>query len=264
MEIIQIVVLALVQGLTEFLPISSSGHLVLLPAFVDWPDQGLAFDVAVHAGTLLAVIVYFRTDIRFIIRDCSLSLLHRRQIGQSMLGWAVLVGTVPGGLCGVMVNAYGYDIVRSPTVIAGCTISFALLLWWADARAKQQRDEQMLRWSDVLLIGCAQALSLIPGTSRSGVTITAGLALGLTRVAAARYSFLLSIPIIAAAGTLKGVEAAVTTSEVCWGALGTGALISALSGYLTIHLFLTLLGRLGMLPFVAYRIILGVAILILI
>ena len=256
--------LALTQGLTEFLPISSSGHLVLLPAMVDWQDQGLAFDVAVHVGTLLAVIVYFRADLRLIIGDWSVSLRRRQQVGQSMLGWAVLVGTVPGGLCGVILNAYGLDVLRSPTVIAGATIIFGLALWWADARAKQQRSEQTLTWSDVLVIGCAQALALIPGASRSGVTITAGLAVGLTRTAAARFSFLLSIPIIAAAGVLKGLETAVATTVVSWTELGMGVLISALSAYLCIHYFLKLLDRVGLVPFAIYRLILGVVILALI
>ena len=255
------VILALVQGLTEFLPISSSGHLVLLPAFVDWKDQGLAFDVAVHVGTLLAVMVYFRADIQSITRDWVTSIARRQLVGQSMLGWAVLVGTIPGGMCGVVLNVYGVDAIRSPSVIAATTIIFGLLLWWADARAKQQRSEQTLTWSDVLIIGCAQALALIPGTSRSGVTITAGLALGLTRSAAARFSFLLSIPIIGAAGFLKAVEATVVETEVSWIELGAGALIAALSAYLCIHYFLKLLDRVGLVPFVIYRLVLGVMIL---
>ena len=263
METIQVVFLALVQGLTEFLPISSSGHLVLLPAFVHWPDQGLDFDVAVHAGTLLAVVVYFRNDLRIIVRDWALSLVRRQQIGQSMLGWAVIVGTIPGGLCGLLMNASGLEIVRSPTVVAWATIIFAMLLWWVDVFAKQYRNENTLKWSDILIIGCAQALALVPGTSRSGVTITAGLALGLTRVAAARFSYLLSIPIIVAAGSLKCLEASAAASETNWTALGLGALISALTGYVAIHLFLKILARIGMLPFVVYRLMLGTAILVL-
>ena len=263
MDTLQVVVLALVQGLTEFLPISSSGHLVLISAFVDWKDQGLAFDVAVHVGTLLAVTAYFRTDIRLIVHDWVGSIVKRQQVGQCMLGWAVLVGTVPAGLCGVILNRYGLDIVRSPAVIGTSTIIFGLLLWWADARAKQQKSEHALTWSDVLIIGCAQALALVPGTSRSGVTITAALALGLTRAAAARFSFLLSIPIIVAAGGLKGVEAAVTGTDVSWSALGAGVLISAFSAYLCIHYFLKLLDRVGLVPFVIYRLILGVVILVL-
>ena len=264
METIQVVILALVQGLTEFLPISSSGHLVLLPVFVDWKDQGLPFDVAVHVGTLLAVVVYFRADIRSITRDWTASIARRQLVGHSMLGWAVLVGTIPGGMCGVILNAYGLDVLRSPSVIAAATIIFGLLLWWADARAKQQRSEHALTWSDVLIIGCAQALALIPGTSRSGVTITAGLALGLTRRAAARFSFLLSIPIIGAAGGLKAMEAMVLETAASWTELAAGALIAALSAYLCIHYFLKLLDRVGLVPFVIYRLVLGVTILALV
>ena len=264
MDTLQVVVLALVQGLTEFLPISSSGHLVLLPAFVDWDDQGLAFDVAVHVGTLVSVVVYFRRDIRLIISDWLSSIALGRQTGQSMLGWAVLVGTIPGGLCGIILNAYGLSAIRSPTVIAGTTIIFGLMLWWADVRARQQRSEHSLTWSDVLIIGCAQALALIPGTSRSGVTITAGLAVGLTRSAAARFSFLLSIPIITAAGGLKGYEASVMAADTNWTELGAGMLISALSAYVCIHYFLKLLDRVGLVPFMIYRLLLGVVILALV
>ena len=264
MEALQVVILALVQGLTEFLPVSSSGHLVLLPAFVDWDDQGLGFDVAVHVGTLVAVMGYFHADIKLIVRDWSVSIVRRQRVGQSMLGWAVLVGTIPAGLCGLILNAYGLDAIRSPTLIAAMTILFGLFLWWADVAAKQQRSEHTLTWSDVLIIGCAQALALIPGTSRSGVTITAALVLGLTRGAAARFSFLLSIPIIVAAGGLKGFEVLATPGEVSWIHLGVGAVISALSAYLSIHFFLKLLERVGMVPFVVYRLILGITILALI
>ena len=141
MDTLQVVVLSLVQGLTEFLPISSSGHLILLPVLVEWKDHSVAFDVAVHVGTLIAVVVYFRRDLRSIISDWFVSIVKRRQTGQSMLGWAVLVGTIPGGLCGLILNAYGHNPIRTPTVIAAATIIFGLMLWWADARrqAKQKR-----------------------------------------------------------------------------------------------------------------------------
>lgn len=264
MDTLQVVVLSLVQGLTEFLPISSSGHLILLPVLVEWKDHSVAFDVAVHVGTLIAVVVYFRRDLRSIISDWFVSIVKRRQTGQSMLGWAVLVGTIPGGLCGLILNAYGHNPIRTPTVIAAATIIFGLMLWWADARAKQSRSEQSLTWSDVMIIGCAQALALIPGTSRSGVTITAGLALGLTRSAAARFSFLLSIPIITAAGALKGFEASAMAADTSWTELGAGMLISALSAYACIHYFLKLLDRVGLVPFMIYRLLLGVVILALV
>lgn len=262
MEAIQVVTLSLVQGLTEFLPVSSSGHLALLPSLANWDDQGLAFDVAVHVGTLVAVLAYFRTDLRIIIRDWRSSLAARRPVGESNLGWAVLIGTIPGGACGFALNWYGAEIFRSPLVIGLATIGFGLLLWWADWRGKQSRDEHQLEWADVVVIGCAQVLALVPGASRSGVTITAGMAMGLTRAAAARFSFLLSIPIIAAAGLVTGIDASASPETVNWGELVVGALIAGVSAYLCIHYFLKLLARIGFLPFVIYRVLLGVAILL--
>jgi len=257
MDATQIVTLALLQGLTEFLPISSSGHLVLLPSIVGWSDQGLAFDVAVHVGTLVAVIAYFRRELLAMARDFVRSLLERRVVGESRLAWAVIVATLPGAIAGAAVSALEPGVLRSPLVIGLATIGFGLLLWWADRRGARIRDERALGWREVALVGCAQALALIPGTSRSGVTMTAALALGLTRTAAARFSFLLSIPIIAAAGLLKGVEVSLAPDPAVLGALAAGAVIAGASAYACIHWFLKLLDRIGMLPFVLYRMVLG-------
>lgn len=262
MDELQVFVLAILQGLTEFLPISSSAHLILLPSLVGWSDQGLAFDVAVHVGTLAAVVGYFHKDLVNMTRDWGLSIRHGRQIGESRLAWGVLFGTIPVGVAGLVLNDFGEDLLRSSSVIAVSTVVFALVLWWADWRGSQTRDEHSVRWKDVVIIGLAQAVALIPGTSRSGVTITAGLALGLTRAGAARFSFLLSIPVILLAGSLKGLEAWTSSQPVDWMPLLAGLVLAGVSAYLCIHYFLKLLERVGLLPFIIYRLALGVVLLV--
>lgn len=261
MDWIQVVVLAVLQGFTEFLPISSSAHLILLPLLVAWPDQGLAFDVAVHVGTLLAVLAYFRRDLMRMCRDWLRSLAVRHRVGDSLWVWYLLVGTVPVGLCGLVLNAAGTQDLRSVSVIASTTIFFALLLWWSDASNRGTRGDGQIGWRDVLIIGAAQALALIPGTSRAGITITAGLALGLKRESAARFSFLLSIPVVALAGLLKALEAWSSQAPVAWDAMFAGTMISFVCAYATIHFFLMLVERVGLVPFVLYRLVLGVVLL---
>ena len=249
--------LALVQGLTEFLPISSSAHLILVPRLSGWPDQGLAFDVAVHVGTLSAVLAYFRHELVQLAHGWFLSLRTRTLNRDARLAWGVLIGTIPVGLCGLLFKDVVETSLRSAEVIAIATIAFGLLLWWADARGRRLRDEHSLRLTDILIVGVAQAIELIPGTSRSGITMTAGLAIGLTRAAAARFSFLLSIPVIVLAGGLEGLDLLEATAPVPWMAILVGTATSAVSAYLCIHFFLRLIERLGMLPFVIYRLLLG-------
>jgi len=256
---LQIVVLSIVQGITEFLPISSSAHLILVPRFTAWPDQGLAFDLAVHVGTLLAVIVYFRAELGRMADDFTRSLFERRSIGDSRLAWAVLWGTIPVGLAGLAVHGIAETTLRSPTLIAVTTIGFGLLLGLADTR-HGARTEHELSWRDVLVVGCAQALALVPGTSRSGITITAGLLLGLSREGAARFSFLLAIPVTGLAAALKTGELVAQAEPVDWGPFAAGTALSALTAFLCIHFFLKWLTRFGMLPFVVYRIVLGTVI----
>lgn len=263
MEITQLLVLSLVQGLTEFLPISSSAHLILVPVLTAWQDQGLAFDVAVHVGTLLAVIIYFYKDLKHMSLAWLDSLTGRNKGPDSRLAWAVLLGTIPAGLAGLLLGDFVELYLRSPLVIAGTTIGFGLLLWWADVRGLRRRDEHALSWVDVVVIGCAQALALIPGTSRSGITITAALLMGLTRKAAARFSFLLSIPIIVLAGGYQLLKLVKQPEQADWGVMVMAVIISGLSAYLCIHFFLKLLDRTGMLPFVIYRLGLGLLLLIL-
>ena len=258
MDLTQQILLALLQGLTEFLPISSSAHLILLPRLLGWEDQGLVFDVAVHVGTLGAVVIYFRTELLRMSRDWAASITTRKQTAESRLAWGVLIGTIPVGLCGLLFKDDIELYLRSPLVIAIATIGFGLLLWWADVYGKRRRDEYSLRLGDILLIGVAQAVALIPGTSRSGITMTAALMLGLSRQAAARFSFLLSIPVITLAGLLA-VKDLLEQPHLIDG----GALIAGVTAYLCIHFFLKLLERIGMLPFVIYRLLLGVALLLL-
>lgn len=258
MDLIQIVTLAVVQGVTEFLPISSSAHLILFPHILGWPDQGLSFDVAVHVGSLAAVVIYFYKDLRLMFRDWFGSLIGCEQTFESRLAWAVVIGTIPVALVGLVFKDLIEVYLRSPLVIAGATIVFGLLLWWADAKGKKERDEHSMSWGDVLFIGFAQALALIPGTSRSGITMTAALMLGLNRSGAARFSFLLSIPAIVLPGGLITLE--LITSEGIkteWNVLILGALLSGISAYACIHYFLKLLEKIGMLPFVIYRLLLG-------
>ena len=257
MDIIQIIVLALVQGLTEFLPISSSAHLILVPYLTDWSDQGLAFDVAVHVGTLTAVVLYFRKEISKMF-FAWLASLKGKHSEDSKLAWGVLLGTIPVGIAGLLFKDVISDHLRTPLVIAITTIVFGVLLWFADWSGKRKRDEHSLSWKDIIIIGCAQAVALIPGTSRSGITITAGLLLGLKATAAARFSFLLSIPVIVLAGGMETMDYLEVASIDDMGDLAWGALISAVSAYLCIHYFLILLERVGMTPFVIYRMLLGI------
>jgi len=266
LSLIEIIILALVQGLTEFLPISSAGHLILVPLLTDWDDQGLTFDLALHLGSLVAVLVYFRREILLVVRDWTGSLLTRRQTEHSRIGWAVLWGTVPVGIAGLVFKDLVETTMRTPEVgaivIACSLIGFGLLLGLADWRFRGQRTERDMRWTDVLVIGVAQALALIPGTSRSGITMTAALFLGLSREAAARFSFLLSIPVIMLATGLQLLDLRDPELQIDWRSLWVGALVAGLSAYACIHYFLAFIKRIGMQPFVAYRVILGVILLV--
>ncbi len=254
--------LAIVQGFTEFLPISSSGHLVLAPHVLGWPDQGLAFDVAVHLGTLIAVVMYFRAELIAMAQAWFRSVAGGPASADSRMAWAVIWGTVPVAIAGFFVAGPVEAYLRSPMLVAATTAGFGVLLWLADIRGKRQRDEYSLSWSDVLIIGLIQVLALIPGTSRSGITMTAGLLLGLTREASARFSFLLAVPVILAAAVLETASLLERPEPADWSALAIGAGVSAIVAYLTIRWFLAFLGRIGMLPFAIYRMALALAIVL--
>lgn len=256
--LLQTTVLAFIQGVTEFLPISSSAHLLLPSLLFGWPDQGLNFDVAVHVGSLAAVILYFRKDLLRLVSAWIFSLRTRSVSTDSRLAWLLILATIPAGTAGILFNDYVENYARALGVIATTSILFGALLYWADLRGSKQADVDRLTWRGALAIGAAQMLALIPGTSRSGVTMMAALFCGLTREAAARFSFLLSIPIILATGLLKGVEmASGNLATTDWGMLVYAILLSGLVAYTCIHFFLRLIGRLGYLPFVVYRIFLG-------
>jgi undecaprenyl-diphosphatase len=263
METLHIFILAIVQGLTEFLPISSSAHLILTPRILGFADQGLAFDVAVHLGSLLAVIGYFRRDLLMMFTDFFRSLGGGgSQTENSRLVWLVILGTVPIVIGGALFKSLVETDLRAPGVIAATTIGFGLLLWWVDVRVKHQRDEHSLSWREGLIIGLMQVLAIIPGTSRSGITMTAGLMLGLSRRAASRFSFLLAIPTILMSGTLVTWDLIQSGKPVEWNALILGMVLAFGAAYLCIHYFLRFIERTGMLPFVIYRLLLGVAIIV--
>ncbi len=257
MDMFHAIVLALVQGLTEFLPISSSAHLILVPVLTGWPDQGLAFDVAVHFGTLAAVVVYFRSELSAMAASWSRSLVDRNPDDEARLAWAVLLGTIPLGLAGLLLHSYVETVLRSPLVIATTTVVFGLLLGYADRVGAQTRCEYRLGAGRIAIIALSQVLALVPGTSRSGITITAGLLVGMERKAAARFSFLLSVPAIAMAGLYEIVNLVESSEPVLWGDLLLGMVVSGISAYLCIHYFRKVLDRFGMRPFVVYRLLLG-------
>jgi len=264
LDIWQIIILALIQGITEFLPISSSAHLVLFPQLTGIADQGVAFDVALHVGSLVAVIWYFRHDIIPLLSAWFRSFKSWELTPASRLVWGTGIGTIPVALVGLAVTVTDVeDSLRTVLVIAIANLVFAALLWFADATGRRERDEYSLTWSDIFWIGLAQALAVIPGTSRSGITITAALLLGLNRRAAARFSFLLSIPVIILAGGGEAAKLVLEHAvEVNWFALFLGASCAGISAYFCIHLFISLLERIGMLPFVLYRLVLGVLLLL--
>lgn len=265
MDAVQILLLACVQGFTEFLPISSSAHLIVTPALFGYSLQSLAFDVAVHVGTLAAVVLYFRQELASMTLALGGSVRHRSVADpNARLGWMILIATLPILVLGFPLKAV-LEFLREDgrlieLVIASTTIGFGLLLWLADRIGTRRRDEFSLGWGSALLIGLFQAIAILPGTSRSGITMTAGLFLGLTREGASRFSFLLSIPTIFIAGIMETKELLESAEPVAWGELWLGAALSFVVAYLTIHFFLRFIERVSMFPFVLYRILLGLLI----
>jgi undecaprenyl-diphosphatase len=265
MSPVQAIVLALVQAVTEFLPISSSGHLILIPHLLGWPDQGLSFDIATNTGTLLAVVAYFRRDLAGIVRALVADPRPWRAEAApaARLGWHLAVGTLPAVAVGLAIHGWVAQAGRDPLLVSCNLIGYGLLLLWADRRARQERTEADLTWRTALLVGAAQALALVPGTSRSGITLTALLLLGLTRPAAARYAFLLAVPVglLAEAkdlaGHLFGGPPALDGIAVPLLAVA----VSAVAGYLVIAWLLAWLRRRSLAVFVAYRVAFGVALL---
>ena len=257
MNYFHLIILGLVQGLTEFLPISSSAHLILLPQLAGWEDQGLAYDIAAHIGSLVAVIVFFHTELQQMIMAWWRSLINNSSSDDARLMWNILIATIPVSIFGFLL----YDIVatmfRNPLIIASTTVLFGLLLLWSDKAGGKIRHQRDLKLKDALLVGIAQAIALIPGTSRSGITMTAGLMLGFTRHTAARFSFFLAIPVILLAGGFQAFhyfQDGVETDPVAFLIV---VFVSGASAWLAIKFFLALVERTGMLPYVVYRILLG-------
>lgn len=256
-DIYQAIVLALLQGLTEFLPVSSSGHLLIPSLVFGWPDQGQTFDVAVHVGTLTAVLMYFREDLLRMADRWVRTLGGAPACDDSRMVWYLAFATVPAGVVGLVAGDFIETHLRILPVIATTTLVFGLLLGVADRRARRAVDGRPLNLPVALLVGCAQVLALVPGVSRSGVTMTAAVLLGLDRKSAARFSFLLSVPIIASAGLLKGVELIGAEGRVDWQSLLLGAAVSGVTAYVCIAAFFRLLDKIGFMPFVYYRIALA-------
>lgn len=259
------ITLAILQGITEFLPISSSAHLILPSYLLGWTDQGLAFDVALHIGTLLAVISYLRSDIILLCNSwlaSSLSLINGQQLpveqkSTAFIAWMILLASIPAAASGLLFREMIGTSLRTPLIIAIATIVFGILLGWAEFSSKKTRQLSGLKISDALWIGIAQAIALIPGTSRSGITLTAALLLGFDRTSAARFSFLLSIPVIAGAGAILSIELISSEQQQNWTLLITASIASFSCAMLCIHYFLALIERFGLWPFVIYRLLLG-------
>jgi undecaprenyl-diphosphatase len=256
MEIYQAIILGVVQGLTEFLPISSSAHLILLPQLTDLPDQGLAFDIVVHFGTLMAVMLYYRQDISQIIS--SFFTQNPKYDNNARIGWGLILATIPVGIFGVIFQDIINTDLRSTTVIAYATIIFGLLLYFADFVHKQQsilKDEMTI--GVMFIVGVFQVLSLIPGTSRSGITITAALLLGFNYRCATKFAFLLSIPVIILSMLFISFRLFNNPQDFDFIILFIGFSTSFFAAYMIIYFFIKLIQKISMLPFVIYRLILG-------
>jgi len=264
MEYWQIILLGIVQGLTEFLPVSSSGHLILAPAVMGFADQGLALDTILHLATLLALIIYFRKD----LLELLISLVAPTSSPDTRrLAWAILAATVPAGVAGLLGEDIIEEQLRSPMFVAGNLIVWSMVFFVADrqgADTKPAPDELIkLSFGKVLLIGVAQAIALLPGTSRSGITLAAGLFMGLSREGAARFCFLLGAPIILAAGGHKALHflsAPAGSFAYSTPQLLAGFIAAFLSGYLAIKILMAILSKAGLMPFIIYRVILGTSI----
>jgi undecaprenyl-diphosphatase len=261
MTFIQQLLIAVIQGITEFLPISSSGHLILIPKLTALPDQGPMIDVAVHIGSLLAIIIYFWRDVRGLAQGGLATVGIGEAPAQRRLFLWLALGTIPAVVVGFLLKSNDLlDSFRSTQLVATNLIIYGILLGLADRFGKEERSYEDMSLRDAIIVGAAQALALIPGTSRSGVTMTAARFLGYKRVEAARFSFLLSIPAVAGAGTLAALDLAEASAQMQWDALVTGAL-TFVAAFATMAFLMNFLRKATMMLFVAYRILLGVALL---
>jgi undecaprenyl-diphosphatase len=265
MPLLQVIVLALIQGLTEFLPISSTAHLYLASWLFGWQLEGLDFDIALHIGTLLAVLLYFARDwMQILAQGFGISMKGDDELKHNhMLLWLLVIGTLPVGVAGLAFNRQAETTWRNPFVIGGMLIAVGVLMYLAENAGRQQRDLSSIHLPDAVAIGAAQALAVVPGTSRSGITISAGLFRNMTRESAARFSFLLSTPAIGAAAAKAlydmhkkgGLHGILTTDFL------VGVAVSTITGCLVISWFLHYLRRSGLRPFVYYRVVFGIIVL---
>jgi undecaprenyl-diphosphatase len=261
MTFLQLLIIAVVQGVTEFLPISSSGHLILIPYVTQMADQGPLIDVAVHIGSLLAIILYFWREVLGLARGGLATVGLTRDPEQRRLLWWIVIGTIPAIAFGLFLKQGGWlDSFRSTTLVAVNLIVYGILLGIADRVGPRRKRYEDMTFKDAVVVGLAQALALIPGTSRSGVTMTAARFLGYERIEAARFSFLLSIPAVAGAGTLAVLDLAEASASMQWDALVAGAL-TFLSAFATMAFLMRFLRHASMLVFVLYRVGLGVLLL---
>jgi undecaprenyl-diphosphatase len=262
MTFLQQLLIAVVQGITEFLPISSSGHLILIPHLTDLPDQGAMIDVAVHIGSLLAIMIYFFRDVLGLARGGLASVGIGKAYDQRRLFLWVLIGTIPAVAFGLFLKLGDYlDSFRATDLVAVNLIAYGVLLGLADRFGRETKRYEDLTLRDAVIVGIAQALALIPGTSRSGVTMTAARALGYRRVEAARFSFLLAIPAVAGAGLLAALELADASAQMQWDAIVTGAL-TFVAAFATMAFLMRFLQKASMLVFVVYRVTLGCLLLV--
>ncbi|QRK09743.1 undecaprenyl-diphosphate phosphatase [Archangium violaceum] len=263
MSLLQAIVLGLVQGLTEFLPISSTAHLRIVPELLGWPDPGAAYSAVIQLGTVAAVLIYFRKDLVTLTRAFFQGLARREPFGttESRLAWFVLIGTLPIGICGLAFKKTIETSLRSLYVISASLIVLAVILFVVERLASHKRTLDDMRWRDGLIVGLWQALALIPGSSRSGTTITGGLSLGLRREDAARYSFLLSIPATTLAGIFELKHLLEATERPSAVALWVGTVVAFASGMASIAWLLSYLRKRSTLVFIVYRVALGVVLL---
>ena len=265
MPLYQAVVLAIVQALTEFLPISSQAHLWFVPWLFGWKDPGLTFDVALHAGTLIAVLIYFFRDwVQIIAHGFGINAGSDDELRRNQgLLWLLAIASIPAALAGFFLDKQAETSWRSPYLIGGMLIGIGVLMWIAEKTGSERKSIDQVGWGDGITIGLSQALALVPGTSRSGITITTGLFRGLTRATAARFSFLLSTPIIAGAVLKKlwDVHKEGGIPHDMRVPFATGTLISGIAGALVIAVFLRYLKRNSLMPFVYYRIVFGIIVI---
>lgn len=280
MEIIAAIVLGMIQGLTEFLPVSSSAHLILIPWVLGWNPEGMIFDVALHLGTAIAILAYFWRDWTAMAREVILGIREGCPLGNSQrkLAWLLVLGTLPAMTVGLAFEKYVERNLRSPLISVCTLVVFAVLIYVAERMGRKSRSLGQIDLGDSIWVGASQALALIPGVSRSGITISTGLLRGLDRDAAARFSFLLATPVITGAAMLQGwhlfkvarhpelaaaAGALTSAGSIKWSVLAGGVTSSVVVGFLCIRYFLRYVQKNGFLPFVIYRIVLALIVLLL-